>query len=365
MVGNPLQHPDLRYVSAFKSADPIVFVRAGGRDYVVVSSMEANRARTEMMGASILTPEELGLRPAQRRRVGWWALGLARKLGLRRVVAPAWFPLGIARLLERGNVSLRVARGGLFPERRRKNAREFAALCRAQRAAVAGMRAVRALLAASRVDEKERLVLDGRLLTAERARAALRKSAAAYDVLFGEPIVACGAPSADPHQVGSGPLRAGESIVVDIFPQEVSSGYWGDLTRTLVKGRPRPEIRRMHAAVTAAQQAALAEVRAGARTDRIHAAARRCLERAGFKNGAANGRPFGFIHGTGHGVGLEIHEPPSLGTQRDRLMEGDVITVEPGLYYPDVGGVRVEDTVQVTAGGWRLLARCPNWFVVP
>jgi len=177
-------------------------------------------------------------------------------------------------------------------------------------------------------------------------------------------IVAGGRQAADPHDRGSGPLRAGETIVLDIFPQHKRHGYWGDITRTVVKGRARPELHRMYEAVRTAQAAALREVRAGARADHIHEGVQQRFKAAGFVTDMRDGLPVGFFHGTGHGVGLDIHEAPSLSTVPVRLRAGHVVTVEPGLYYPELGGVRLEDTVAVTGTGCRILAACEKVFEI-
>ena len=233
-----------------------------------------------------------------------------------------------------------------------------------QRAAVRGLRAAIAMIGRSRIAGNGALRLDGRPLTSERVRARIQEELFALDCLGRDTIVAGGAQAADPHERGRGPLYAHELIVIDIFPQHMGNGYWGDLTRTVIKGRPRPDQRRMYQAVKAAQRRALTLVRPGVALARVHREVQRELDRRGFQTGETDGVPSGFIHGTGHGVGLEVHEAPTLGTAPGRLRRGNVVTIEPGLYYPGVGGVRIEDTIVVTPGGCRPLARCGNVFEV-
>jgi Xaa-Pro aminopeptidase len=177
-----------------------------------------------------------------------------------------------------------------------------------------------------------------------------------------ETIVACGRDAADPHERGSGPLSAREAIVIDIFPQHMEHGYWGDLTRTVVKGQPGPKLVALYRAVKEAQRAALKAIKPRVQVCTVHKAAQQVFEKAGFATGITDGFPQGFIHSTGHGVGLDIHEPPSLGDSTARLREGQVITVEPGLYYRTLGGVRIEDTVVVTKEGWRYLVPLEKKF---
>ena len=104
--------------------------------------------------------------------------------------------------------------------------------------------------------------------------------------------------------------------------------------------------------------------KSGARADRIHEGVQRSFKDAGFVTDMRDGLPVGFFHGTGHGVGLDIHEAPSLSTVPVRLRAGNVVTVEPGLYYPELGGVRLEDTVVVTDTGCRMLATCEKVFEI-
>ena len=197
----------------------------------------------------------------------------------------------------------------------------------------------------------------GRLLTSERVRRAMQMELLAHGAEAPVIIVACGRQAADPHEEGRGPLRAGAPVVVDVFPRLIASGYWGDMTRTFCKGRPPARLAAMHRAVRRAQAAALAAVHPGATGEEVHAAAARVLEEAGFRTERRGRRAVGFIHRTGHGVGLAIHESPRLAPGGEELVPGHVVTVEPGLYYPDAGGVRIEDLVVVEEDGARNLTR--------
>jgi Xaa-Pro aminopeptidase len=172
-------------------------------------------------------------------------------------------------------------------------------------------------------------------------------------------IVAGGPAAADPHAHGDGALRWGEAIVMDIFPRSRSSRYFADITRTVVKGEPSGELRSMYQAVMDAQAAALDRVRAGANGADIHRAVLDVFQAAGY-----DGRPErpSMPHGTGHGLGLDIHEAPRVGEIDVELLEDEVITIEPGLYHPDIGGVRVEDTVAVTRDGYRNLTTMSKRF---
>ena len=203
------------------------------------------------------------------------------------------------------------------------------------------------------------MTLDGRPLTSERVRHAIEIACLEKGAQARQTIVAGGEQACDPHCQGTGPLRPNELIVIDVFPRVARTGYFGDMTRTFLKGRASPQQRRLVNTVRQAQQKALETIKAGVTGGRIHAIVENHFKAAGYRTNRSNGRPEGFIHGTGHGLGLEIHEPPRLNRTGPRLKAGSVITVEPGLYYRGLGGCRIED---VGAGDKN---RLPNAFQMP
>jgi Xaa-Pro aminopeptidase len=365
IVGSPNVYADIVHMTGFRAPDPVVVVQTAAARHLVVSRMEEGRARAAHPGLTVWTPETLRLPAARRRRLSSWALALVRQTGVRRVDVPASFPLGTARRLERAGVRLHIVEGAFLPERELKRADEIASLRTAQRACVAAMRAAWVMIRAARVQRSGALRLHGRVLTSEDVRRTINRVLLERDCAGGEPIVACGPDAADPHCIGHGPLRAGQPIVIDIFPQHLPTGYWGDITRTVVKGRPSARLARLYRAVLAAQLHGLSRVRAGVRYAAVHGGVSRVLEQHGFRNRTTGGLAEGFIHGTGHGVGLEIHEAPGLGRGAGVLRAGQVVTVEPGLYYRDIGGLRVEDTVVVTRTGFEFLAPCPKTWIIP
>ena len=364
IIGSPGDPSDLRYKTGFSAVDPMVFLQAPGKQFIVVPLLELGRAKKTTPRATVFVPQDLGIPRMRRRYVEEWAAALLRHLKIRRVRVPATFPAGVYERLVRAGVRIDVVHGPLFPERAVKSPREIENIAQAQRASVAAMKSAIALITASRADRAGFLVSGGARLTSERVRHAIDQTLLAHDCAARDTIIAGGSQAADPHDRGSGPLRAGETIVIDIFPQHKKHGYWGDITRTVVKGRAAPEVRRMYAAVSAAQKAALEKIRAGASTRAIHEEVQRVFAARKFETSVKDGVARGFFHGTGHGVGLDIHEAPSVSLADDILRAGHVVTVEPGLYYPEHGGVRIEDTVVVTKTGWRYLASCPKPFEV-
>jgi Xaa-Pro aminopeptidase len=198
----------------------------------------------------------------------------------------------------------------------------------------------------------------GAVLTSERLKFAIESACLEAGANSSHTIAAGGDQACDPHDSGSGPLRPHELIVVDIFPRVQATGYHGDMTRTFLRGQASEAQQALVAAVRAAQKAALRTIRAGVEGRAVHAAAVSRFAALGYETKRIRGRSVGFFHGTGHGLGLEIHEPPRLGaTAEGVLPRGAVVTVEPGLYYPGLGGCRIEDVVQVTSAAPKLLSR--------
>lgn len=360
LVGTAVENADLRYASGFGAVDPVVHLRDGKKNFLIVPMMELGRAKRETKrGVCVLTPSDLHLKKSERRRLSSWMLALLRERRIHRVAVSPSFPLGVALRLQRAGIRLVVAKHAAFPEREIKSAREVECIREAQMAAASAMRFAIRKISAARVDRAGFLVERGRRLTAEEVRRAIDMKLTEMGCVARDTIVAGGRISADPHARGDGPLRAGEAIVIDIFPQHKVHGYWGDITRTVVKGKATPALRRMYNAVNAAQKAALRDVREGARARKIHEVVHCLFAARGFRTEIRNGHAEGFTHSTGHGVGLEIHESPSLSPGPGRLKAGNVVTVEPGLYYRKIGGVRIEDTVLVTRTGFKHLAKVP------
>ena len=365
IVADSASGADLRYASGFNAIDPVVCLVEKNRRFLVVPMLETGRARLESPSSIILTPAELGIDPADRRSLGAWTRGLLRRAGVRSVQVSGFFPLSVARAIEEDGVSIDIAQHPLFPARAVKRDGEVANIARVQRAAVAAMREAIETIRDAHVGRGRELRWKGAVLASEVVKRQIDRVLLDHGCRARETIVACGRHAADPHHRGEGPLRAHETIVIDIFPQDDETGYWGDITRTVVKREARPEARRMVRAVREAHAWALAAVRPGVRADRLHREVQRRITDAGFVTETREGVPVGFFHGTGHGVGLDIHEAPSISTAPVRLQRGNVVTLEPGLYYPEWGGVRIEDTVLVERDGARVLCPCPYPFELP
>jgi Xaa-Pro aminopeptidase len=288
-----------------------------------------------------------------------------RENSVHRVDVPHAFPAGGVGRLRRCGIRAVPMPDPFFPARARKNAGELRAIGAALRATETGLATAILTLAASRVGRDGYLYLGNERLTSETVREKADRAMFAAGTAPHRTIVAGGIQGADPHCQGSGPLRAHRPIVLDFFPRHRATGYYGDLTRTVVKGKADAATRRAFDAVLEAQRLAFKLIRHGAEASAVHAKVSRFFEAAGYPSRALERGREGFFHGTGHGIGLDLHEMPVLGRRRERLEAGQVVTVEPGLYYRDLGGIRIEDVVRVTREGCQKLSRFPVFLEVP
>jgi Xaa-Pro aminopeptidase len=275
------------------------------------------------------------------------------------------FPAGMARKLHESGMTLEIANGnGLFPGRQIKTAAEVEALRKGNKASEAGFRAVARTLAESKI-RNGKLVHGGRILTSERLRDLISHTALDAGAVALHTIVSPGDQAVDNHCVGHGPIRAGELIVVDIFPRRIEDGYWGDMTRTYLKGKASDAQRRLVRTVKEAHKLAIDMIKPGVTGGRVHDAVQSFFDKQGYETVRNSRTPKGFFHALGHGVGLEIHEEPIMRSKAPcKLRKGMVVTVEPGLYYEGLGGCRIEDTVHLVPGGCELISRAPyKWEI--
>lgn len=353
--------PDMRYATGLSTPDEFIWFGTDRESGVVMSALEYSRARSQVRSrVRVYAEAELG-----RSRLEILA-ELLRRFDAAGFVVPAEFPLGLAEKMRSAGLTVRPVDGCFFPAREFKSEPEAAAVAAALRGAEAGLERAVGILRESGIGTDGSLIWEGAPLTSERLRSEIDVVMLRLGLLPTGTICAGGRQSAQPHHQGSGVLYANAPIVMDIFPRSGATGYWGDLTRTVVKGRPSDELLRMYDAVLAAREFGKEKIRIGAVPAEIHRAAASVLESAGFRTGRSAEGDFGFFHGLGHGVGLDIHEAPRLSPRNEiPLRGGEMITVEPGLYYPGLGGIRLEDLVWLAPdGAVHTLTRAPDFFTV-
>ena len=351
--------PDMLYATRFFAPDAFIFLEERGKRTLVLSDLEIDRARKqaqadEFVSYSALEREVQGTQrkaPAYEKVLSHFL----RKRGVRSAVVPANFPLGFAQELEASKIRLRTTNGLFWPEREAKTDEELRLMRRALQITEAGMARAVEVLAASKSGAGKKLAWSGKTLTSEILRAEIDSAILRAGGLPANTIVAGGDQACDPHERGSGPLKSNSLIILDIFPRDAKSGYFGDMTRTVVRGRASEEQRRLWTTVREGQTLALKAMKPGRDGRIIHENVKQFFRDQGYPTEIRNGRQVGFFHGTGHGLGLEIHEYPRF--QKTVFKVGQVLTVEPGLYYPGVGGARIEDVAVVTKSGQRLLSR--------
>ncbi len=354
---------DMLYFGGVFVPDPFIACTCRGARIAVVSQLEFARVRKEGRFDEVLSLEELSERArraegAKFRQPDSVIALLARERRIGRFRVPASFPCGPAFRLRARRVAIEVAEGPLFPQRAFKTDAEAACIRAGNAAAAAGFRAVEQLLRQAQI-RNGYLVHNGRRLTSERLQEAVAVACLRHGAIAANTIVAGGDQACDPHCRGTGPLRANQFIIVDIFPRVAKTGYYGDMTRTYLKGRPSEAQKALYHAVFETQQAAIPAHRAGRSAAAIYRSVRDAFAKRGYPTRVDNGVPVGFIHGLGHGLGLAVHEPPRVNPSGPRLQPRQVLTVEPGLYYPGLGGVRVEDVIRVTPAAPELLSRHP------
>ncbi len=356
MIAASEHDADMLYISGMFVPDPFIAIEIEGEWHGLLSPLEVDRARKESSfdQVHIDTPwkEEAG-------SLGWQA-GLASAaaafLKANRIPAlrvPGHFPLACAEQFRGWGFNVECVSGALFERRIIKTEAEIGQLAKAERLTRQAMRRAEMFLAECSIGDDHFLrhrSVHGRVKS-QHLRAVIEIHLVQNGAMPAHTIVACGKQSADPHNTGHGYLRAHQPIIIDIFPRLLSSGYWGDMTRTYVKGRASREIKKLYRTVKEGQDIGLNMVSDGMAGAEIHRAITTHFDRQGYKTGVVRGKQVGFFHGTGHGVGLEIHEAPRISTGNDVLKSGHVITIEPGLYYPGVGGVRIEDMVVVRKHG--------------
>ena len=351
---------DMLYLGRIQVPDAFVAFVARGKKYAVLGALELGRARKESAFDKVLQLETY----LQRARKRW----PDRKPGPAEVVAlvaaefrvknfyiPDDFPAGLATRISQLGVGLTIVTDAIFPEREVKTRTEIAAIREGNRCSAAGLDAAERLLRASKVKGRQ-LLHEGKPLTSERLRRTIEVACLEAGGISHGTIAAGGDQACDPHCVGHGPLRANELIVVDVFPRVQTTGYHGDMTRTFLRGRASDAQRALVEAVRAAQFGAMQSIRAGVNGRDIHRGVIAEFEQRGYATKHTAKGSVGFFHGTGHGLGLAVHELPRMSTVDHTLLKDSVVTVEPGLYYPGLGGCRIEDVVQITARGVKQLS---------
>jgi Xaa-Pro aminopeptidase len=367
VYADSIRSPEMRHEVPLPVPDPLLYLEQDGRRTVVATAFELQRIAEVAPDIETIAPEAHGLDELLRGGISRdeaeleCFVRLLQERGVTEAAVPPSFPLELADHLRANGVDVHVDRALFEERRRRKNPREVDGLRRAQRACEAALDVARDML--RRAQQNGVLTLDGEPLTSERIKLEIERVFSEHGAVGDEFIVAHGPQTAIGHDMGSGTLKPGEPIVFDLFPRDRETGIHSDMTRTYVVGEISDELREYHRLCKEALERTTAAAKPGVNGRELMQMACDLFHDHGYKTQLhkADGEVLdsGFFHGLGHGVGLEVHEPPSLSRSGDDLVPGDVITLEPGLYRAGFGGVRLEDILLVTEDGAEVITQYP------
>ncbi len=350
---------NLFYATKFLVGDPVPFVQVGRRKMLVLSDLEIGRGRDEARVDEVLSLSELSRAIGKGATTARVIERVLRDHGADSCTVPANFPLELADQLRKRRIRVAAKPHPFTEGRLLKSPEEIRAIEAAQRATEEAVEGAIDLLRRSKV-RGHKIYHRGEVVTSELLKRVINVKLMERGCVAKNTIVASGDQGCDPHNRGTGPVRPDQTLILDVFPRSGETHYFADMTRTVVKGTPSPAVRKLYAAVLEAQETGIRGVRHGVNGKDVHGEVKKVFDRLGYRTEPRNGKMVGFFHGTGHGVGLDIHEAPSISVRDSRLEEGAVVTVEPGLYYFGTGGVRLEDMVLVTRSGCRNLTKFPK-----
>ena len=358
---------DMLYFSKIFVPDPFWAISYNGKKYAMVSPLEYSRVVRAGVFDQVWCSQDI-LELIKKKDSSAMitstsiVLFFQKTLGIDHLVLSDQFPAGIAmNLLEQG-ISFHCQKT-LFPERSQKTEDECKMIAQGNVASAKGIAKAKEILQKS-IIKGNRLIYQNRPLTSERLRQSIDIACLEAGAVAKDTIVAGGKQACDPHERGTGLLRPHQLIIIDVFPRVTAHGYHGDMTRTFLKGKPSESQKKLVATVRKAQKEALSKIKSRIHCKTIHQSVEQYFVKQGYQTEKKEAYYQGFFHGIGHGLGLAVHEAPSLGKSKDILQAGQVITVEPGLYYPDIGGCRIEDVVMVQPDGFRKLSSAPySWIL--
>src|SRR5258706_40520 len=264
MVAESDHDANMLYATGMFVPDAFIYLRIRGRTYIVMSDLEIDRARKQVPHCRVLS---LSRFQKKLRRDGVKNPAFADVLPLilrprriRSIFVPQNFPLGLAAELKRRGIRAKPSRGNFFPSREFKSAAEVKKISAALMMAEVGMAEAMQVLRAAKIGKDRRLMYHNLPLTSEKLRAVIETAIIRASGVANHTIVAGGKQACDPHESGYGPLRAHEPIILDIFPRSQKTGYFGDITRTVVRGHASEAVRKLYDTVFRGQEASLKEM---------------------------------------------------------------------------------------------------------
>lgn len=362
----PEKNADLYYATRFLAPDPFLFLEVRGKKYMFMNDLEIDRAKRQ---AKVTKVFSLGpfmkkaiarFRDPMKMKAADVIVEILRHFRVKTISAPTTTSFTMVDDLRARGIKVLGGEAPFYAQRLIKTADEVRIITQSQRAVFSAMKLAEDTLRASKV-RQGKLIYHNKVLTSDGLRTIINARLLERGFLAADTIVSCGRHAIDPHDQGSGPLKPHTAIIVDIYPRSMKTMYFGDSTRTFCKGRAPESLKKLYAVVKAGQEIGIKRVRAGVNGRDVHKAIVDYFTEHGYATGEKGGRMQGFFHSTGHGIGLELHENPTRVGPLDYTLEaGHVISVEPGLYYKAIGGVRIEDLVVVTKAGCNIISGYPK-----
>ena len=361
--------PDVYYAAGFAAPDAFIYFEKRGNKYLVMSDLEYNRAKKTAKVDHILslskyaakTAKKLGVKSPNTIQI---LQTIFKEYGITELEVPPLMACALADALRAAKLTVKCGSSPFYPDRIIKTGHEKKMITHAQKVVFKAFQLAEDTLRDSKVKNGV-LHFEGKPLTSEKLREMINIELIKHNFIASEgTIVACGKDSMDPHNVGKGPLRANESIVIDIFPKSLDTLYWGDATRTFCVGKAPEKLIKLYDTVKRGQEFAIKTSADGVLCRTIHDGIIKIFEEAGFRTGEINGSMQGFIHSTGHGIGLELHEAPRVASNEQVLKTGMITSIEPGLYYKGLGGVRIEDLIYITKSGCEVIGNYHKRFEI-
>ncbi len=363
IYGDSQTNADMLYMGGVFIPDPFFAFTLDDEYCALLSPLEIGRAKKTSRFDRIFDYSEIR---ANNSKVTDYCTALAyilRKNKVRSLTVSATFPAFALDKLRALGFNIKVADGEFFPERAVKSRSELKEIIKANSVASVGFHIVEDVLRESRIDGNK-LIYRGEVLTSEFLRRQIERVSLELGADAISTIVASGKQACDPHECGHGAIAPYSLIVVDIFPRMRESGYFGDMTRTFIKGLPTDAQFNLVNSVLKAQSSGLSSLREGVSGAQVHEIVANSMLADGYKTQLKKGAWEGFFHSTGHGIGLEVHEAPSLNPSAGKLVSGNVVTVEPGLYYKEIGACRIEDNAVIQKNGAKILSEYHyNWII--
>ncbi|MDR4504682.1 MAG: Xaa-Pro peptidase family protein [Candidatus Scalindua sp.] len=364
IIADSEKDSNMFYATGFSAPDPFIYLQYVDKKIMVIHDLEIDRAKSQSKTEKVLSLSKYEKIAARQNRkppeLIETVMVILNEIKIKKLIVPENFSIKYADALRKNGFELEVRQEPLFPAREIKNKQEIRYITRVLRTTEKVLSKAIDSIANSSIKNGFLYTRHGKAITSESVKKMINVELMKNSCTAKHTIVSCHEQSCEPHNVGSGPLRANESIIFDVFPKDEETGYYADISRTIVRGKASLSLKNMYKAIESAQNLVFKLAKSGADGSNIHSKVVHHLKSLGYTTGKTGGRMRGFFHGTGHGVGLDLHETPRISRSKYTLMAGNVVTVEPGLYYPGIGGVRLEDMIHITDDGCINLTKFPK-----